>query len=499
MSLADELLADLEEDEADEADNEEQNEEQMGAGAPGAEEAAMEVDIGESVRAVAKLRDSKELADVMRKIAEFQSKPKRTQVVGIVEADPEYLLIVDANNLTVEIDNEINVIHKFTRDIYCQRFPELESLVPNSMEYLKTARELGNQIDKSKNNEVLQEILTSATIMVVSVTASTTQGTKLTNEELDRVYEACDMAVELVKYKQQIFDYVESRMAFIAPNLTLIIGASTAAKIMGVAGGLSALSKMPACNILLLGAQKKTLSGFSQTAAIPHAGFVYYSDVVQKTPPDLRRKAARLVSAKCTLAARVDSFHESSDGHVGDNLRAEIDEKLDKLQEPPPVKAIKPLPAPIDAAKKKRGGRRARKMKERLGMSEMRKQANRMTFGAIEDDAYQDTIGFSVGNLGKSGSNRVRGPLVDAKTKAKISKTLQQKLSKQKNNVWGGSTTVKKAVSGTASSVAFTPLQGLEIVNPLAAEARTQEAQKYFSSTSSFVKVTTPLPGSSKS
>lgn len=32
---------------------------------------------------------------------------------------------------------------------------------------------------------------------------------------------------------------------------------------------------------------------------------------------DLRRKAARLVAAKCTLAARVDSFHESQDGKVG--------------------------------------------------------------------------------------------------------------------------------------------------------------------------------------
>ena len=34
------------------------------------------------------------------------------------------------------------------------------------------------------------------------------------------------------------------------------------------------------------------------------------------SPQDLRRKAARLVAAKCTLAARVDSFHESTEGKV---------------------------------------------------------------------------------------------------------------------------------------------------------------------------------------
>ena len=87
-----------------------------------------------------------------------------------------YKLIVEANNLTVEIDNEINVIHKFIRDKYLKRFPELESLVPNALDYIRTVRELGNHVERAKNNEVLQKFLTTATIMVVSVSASTTQG-----------------------------------------------------------------------------------------------------------------------------------------------------------------------------------------------------------------------------------------------------------------------------------------------------------------------------------
>ena len=41
---------------------------------------------------------------------------------------------------------------------------------------------------------------------------------------------------------------------------------------------------MPACNILLLGARKTTLSGFSQVTALPHTGFIYYSKIVQDTP-----------------------------------------------------------------------------------------------------------------------------------------------------------------------------------------------------------------------
>ena len=53
----------------------------------------------------------------------------------------------------------------------------------------------------------------------------------------------------------------------------------------GAAGGLTNLSKMPACNVMIVGAQKKTLSGFSSTSIIPHTGFIYYSEIVQKVPP----------------------------------------------------------------------------------------------------------------------------------------------------------------------------------------------------------------------
>lgn len=41
------------------------------------------------------------------------------------------------------------------------------------------------------------------------------------------------MALELNQSKHRIYEYVESRMSFIAPNLSIIVGASTAAKLMG--------------------------------------------------------------------------------------------------------------------------------------------------------------------------------------------------------------------------------------------------------------------------
>uniref|UniRef100_A0A8C5FUM8 U4/U6 small nuclear ribonucleoprotein Prp31 n=1 Tax=Gadus morhua TaxID=8049 RepID=A0A8C5FUM8_GADMO len=459
MSLADELLADLEEageegeDDlyggTEEGDSDGEVAECKAEGMLEDIPEEMELDYAgtESVSSIAKLRDSKQFSEIMDKIKIYVGKQrKNSEVMGPVESDPEYRLIVAANNLTVEIENELNIIHKFTRDKYSKRFPELESLVPTSLDYVRTVKELGNNLDKCKNNENLQQILTNATIMVVSVTASTTQGTMLGDDELKKLEEACDMALELNQSKHQIYEYVESRMSFIAPNVSIIVGASTAAKIMGIAGGLTNLAKMPACNLMLLGAQRRTLSGFSSTSLLPHTGYIYHCDVVQSLPPDLRRKAARLVASKCTLAARVDSFHESGVGKVGYDLKEEIERKFDKWQEPPPVKTI-------------------------------------------EDDAYQEDLGFSLGQLGKSGSGRVRQAQVNEATKARISKSLQRTLQKQ-SMTYGGKSTVRDRSSGISSSVAFTPLQGLEIVNPQAAEKKVAEAnQKYFSNTSEFVKV----------
>ena len=154
------------------------------------------------------------------------------------------------------------------------------------------------------------------------------------------------------------------------------------------------------------------------------------------------------------------------------------------------------ISAPLEGPKKKRGGRRVRKLKERFAVTELRKQANRMNFGEIEEDVYQNDLGYSRGNIGKGGTGSIgiRMAQIDERTKVRASQTLKRSLQKEQAT-FGGATTIKKHVSGTASSVAFTPLQGLEIVNPLAAEKRVDEANaKYFSPSAAFHKIKTPLP-----
>ena len=85
--------------------------------------------------------------------------------------------------------------------------------------------------------------------MVVSVTASTTSGRPLEEDKLEKVLAACDLALQLDADKALILRLVQEQMHRIAPNLSTAVGTEIAAKLMGVAGGLRALSQMPACNL----------------------------------------------------------------------------------------------------------------------------------------------------------------------------------------------------------------------------------------------------------
>lgn len=54
------------------------------------------------------------------------------------------------------------------------------------------------------------------------------------------------------------------------------------------------------------------------------------------------------------------SYHTHVAGTAGESMRSEVLAKIEKWQEPPPAKTVKPLPAPDAEKKKRRGGKRYR-------------------------------------------------------------------------------------------------------------------------------------------
>ncbi|KAM6584144.1 hypothetical protein CsatB_011146 [Cannabis sativa] len=478
-TLADSFLADLD----DLSDNEEEVVDEDNAEAGHMEEdidgdlADIETLNYDDLDSVSKLQNSQRYSDIMQKVEEALLKGSDESDQGMVlEDDPEYQLIVDCNSLSVDIENEIVIIHNFIRDKYRLKFPELESLVHHPIDYARVVKKIGNEMDLTLVD--LEGLLPSAIIMVVSVTASTTSGKPLPEEVLQKTIDACDRALALDSAKKKVLDFVESRMGYIAPNLSAIVGSAVAAKLMGTAGGLSSLAKMPSCNVQLLGAKKKNLAGFSTATSQFRIGYIEQTEIFQTTPPPLKMRASRLLASKATLAARVDSIRGDPSGNTGRVLREEIRKKIEKWQEPPPAKQPKPLPVPDSEPKKKRGGRRLRKMKERYAVTDMRKLANRMQFGIPEESSLGDGLGEGYGMLGQAGSGKLRVSIGQNKLAAKVAKKFKEKQ-------YGSS----GATSGLTSSLAFTPVQGIELANPQAHQFGSGTQSTYFSEIGTFSKI----------
>ena len=438
------------------------------------------------------------LKPVLQQIEDVKDKMEEVMDGESIEDIPEYQLLKEANEFSTQIDGEIQATHKFIRDNYSLRFPYLEELVKNPVDYAKTVAILGNRplndiktIAQETDNVVgtpLKNILDAPTLMVITVEATRASGRELQDVELAAVMAACKLLLNLDKSKHILTEYVQSRMSVFAPNLTELIGSLTAAQLINYAGGLAGLAKTPACNIAPLGSNKASGLGLATNIGVRHQGFLYHSPILEQVRTDLKKQGLRIVSAKVILAARVDMVHSAPDGSTGRQLKEECERRLDKLTEIPANKGVRALPAPDDKPARKRGGRRARKAKEATAMTEIRKAQNRMAFGQEEKEVGYGDSTKGMGMIGATDTGRLRAQQIDPKTRAKLSK---------KNPGWGGDTTLGAASSlksfgagGTAtslraqglrtggvglqgsgmSSVAFTPVQGLELVDPRARE-----------------------------
>ncbi|KDR83555.1 hypothetical protein GALMADRAFT_235772 [Galerina marginata CBS 339.88] len=497
--------ADVDEDMSDQEDQDGEADEQMAKGADGKAievgglvleggikpadeldaEDVQQMDLGgiEDVSKIAKLEGSKRMNDILKEIEKYQANPTPNAQMSLpAHLNPEYNVIVQSNNLSVDVDNEILVVHKFIRDHYAPRFPELEQLVTDPAMYIRSVRALGNSEELAKVD--LQGVLPPAIIMSVVVTSTTTSGKPLSPAEFAAVQRACDLADRLEEARKKIFMYVSSRMNVLAPNLSAIVGTTTAAKLLGVAGGLAGLAKMPSCNAHLLGAQKKITAGFSTATQKRHTGFIFQSELVAQTPSEYQLKVQRTVGAKCVLAARMDLERSRRDGSYGDSLRDKIDKHIDRLAAPPPSKVVKALPIPGDGPKKRRGGKRARKAKEAYAQTELRKLQNRMAFGEAEEEvgAFDETKGL--GMIG-AGTGKVRAGLGEAKSRAKMSKANKLRTAAITRSAQAS----QSQSSGTATSLSVTPAQGFELTNRTTMAQRVKEAnERWFSGgTFSFV------------
>mmetsp|Transcript_22633 Transcript_22633/g.53687 ORF Transcript_22633/g.53687 Transcript_22633/m.53687 type:complete len:326 (+) Transcript_22633:1-978(+) len=316
---------------------------------------------------------------------------------------------------------------------------------------------------------------------------STTSGRVLTESELEEVDSAATYMEQLLSIQEDLMKFVENSMESLCPSICALIGAPTAARLLGLVGGLHELTKIPSCNLQVLGqtkANSESRAGLSGGSIKQHTGLLADCDLIQSLSSMYQKKALKVVAAKLALVARFDFSNVDSgrkrSASAGVNYRNQLEEKFEKWQEPDKAPVRKALPKPNLEAKKRRGGRRMRRLKERFEETAMMKQVNIRAFSTQQGEYGDDAMGITMGLLDTADSGGAIRKITEkrkmrqANTKASRKRAMQ--MAQQAKNK-----------DGLASSVVFTQTTGMELINPEAQKDRIKAAnEKWFKDNAGF-------------
>jgi len=117
---------------------------------------------------------------------------------------------------------------------------------------------------------------------------------------------------------------VEKEAKTQVPNLSAVVGARVAARLVAAAGGIGALARMPASRIQLLGSRRRP-----SPERGPRFGLLYRADRLADVPIGRRGAYARSLAALAAIAVRVDA-HGRRD--VSAELVARRDRRVEVLR-----------------------------------------------------------------------------------------------------------------------------------------------------------------------
>ena len=232
-------------------------------------------------------------------------------------------MIVQAIGLLDDLDKELNTYAMRVREWYGWHFPEMTKIVSDNIKYAKAAKLMETR-DKAAGidfSEFLEEEEESA----MKEAAIVSMGTEISTEDVINISALCDQVIALSEYRGQLFDYLRSRMAAIAPNLTVLVGELVGARLIAHVGSLINLAKAPASTIQILGAEKALFRALKTKHETPKYGLIYHASLIGQASAKNKGKISRVLAAKCALGVRVDALGDTNDeGALGLESRAKV-------------------------------------------------------------------------------------------------------------------------------------------------------------------------------
>ena len=338
-------------------------------------------------------------------LEEHSNFSEEENIIPLLEKANKYIII-----LNKYISEEIIIL----KELYSIYFPELPTIITSNYEFAKAIKviEENKQLLKTESKTGIKQLsrelsfLPNNVLLALTFMLPSSNVLKINSEEKSvHIKKKYNKIIDLFQKKTILLNFISNNMKYLAPNLTLLLGAEIAAKLVTEAGGLNDLAKTPSGNILNMGRHELNLEGFSTMNKFNN-GYLTELQEYKDTVDSMKIKVLRRYANKTALAARKDAFMNKnrSNEKYGEEMKKLIAEKVEKIKNDIQPILKKPLPRPDDKPSRKRGGKRVRGIKRKFELTEVRKLKNRMKFGEPEAE-YRDTgKGFGMLGIGGMGS-----------------------------------------------------------------------------------------------
>ncbi|MDD3042580.1 MAG: NOP5/NOP56 family protein [Methanosarcinaceae archaeon] len=167
--------------------------------------------------------------------------------------------------------------------------------------------------------------------------ASTSIGAELPMEDEVLIKAFAESLFSLYARRGQLEAYIRESMETRAPNLTMLAGPMLGARLLSIAGGLPQLAKFPSSTVQVIGANKALFKHLRERAPSPKHGIIFSHPLINTSPWWQRGKIARALSAKLSLAARMDLYSGEKSPVLLEKLDAKVGQ-IRALHPNPPAK-----------------------------------------------------------------------------------------------------------------------------------------------------------------
>ncbi|XP_064163751.1 nucleolar protein 56 isoform X3 [Anguilla rostrata] len=239
-------------------------------------------------------------------------------------------MIIQSIALLDQLDKDINTFSMRVREWYGYHFPELVKIVSDNSTYCRLARLIGNRKELSEESlEGLEEVVMDAAKAQSILEASrSSMGMDISPIDLINIESFSTRVVSLAQYRQELQEYLRSKMGQVAPNLAALIGEVVGARLISHAGSLTNLAKYPASTVQILGAEKALFRALKTKGNTPKYGLIFHSTFIGRAAAKNKGRISRYLANKCTIASRIDCFSEVPTSVFGDKLRDQVEERL---------------------------------------------------------------------------------------------------------------------------------------------------------------------------